>query len=41
MNQLDSLTQFITAVADSGDWHPLAQFQPRDTTEMRLETDPI
>ena len=32
MNQLDALKQFTTVVADTGDFHQLAQFQPRDAT---------
>ena len=32
MNQLDALRQFTTVVADTGDFHQLAQFQPRDAT---------
>jgi transaldolase len=32
MNQLDALKQFTTVVADTGDFHQLAQFQPQDAT---------
>ncbi len=32
MNQLDVLKQFTTVVADTGDFHQLAQFQPQDAT---------
>ena len=32
MNQLDSLRQYTTVVADTGDFHQLAAFQPRDAT---------
>ena len=32
MNQLEALKQFTTVVADTGDFHQLAQFQPRDAT---------
>src|SRR6476646_6130406 len=32
MNQLDSLKQFTTVVADTGDFKQLAQFQPQDAT---------
>jgi len=32
MNQLESLKQFTTVVADTGDFRQLAQFQPRDAT---------
>ena len=32
MNQLDALKQCTTVVADTGDFHQLAQFQPRDAT---------
>ena len=32
MNQLDQLKQFTTVVADSGDFHQLAQYTPRDAT---------
>ena len=32
MNQLDALKQYTTVVADTGDFHQLAQFQPRDAT---------
>ncbi|CAM4042551.1 transaldolase [Comamonas aquatilis] len=32
MNQLDALRQFTTVVADTGDFHQLAQFQPQDAT---------
>jgi transaldolase len=32
MNQLDALKQFTTVVADTGDFHQLARFQPRDAT---------
>ena len=32
MNQLDALRQYTTVVADTGDFHQLAQFQPRDAT---------
>ena len=32
MNQLDALKQWTTVVADTGDFHQLAQFQPRDAT---------
>src|SRR3990167_2579858 len=32
MNQLDALRQLTTVVADTGDFHQLAQFQPRDAT---------
>ena len=32
MNQLDSLKQFTTVVADSGDFRQLAQFKPQDAT---------
>ncbi|MGE0496786.1 MAG: transaldolase [Ramlibacter sp.] len=32
MNQLDALKQFTTVVADTGDFHQLARFQPQDAT---------
>jgi transaldolase len=32
MNQLDTLKQFTTVVADTGDFKQLAQFQPQDAT---------
>ena len=32
MNQLEALKQYTTVVADTGDFHQLAQFQPRDAT---------
>lgn len=32
MKQLDALRQFTTVVADTGDFHQLAQFQPQDAT---------
>ena len=32
MNQLDALKQYTTVVADTGDYHQLAQFQPQDAT---------
>ena len=32
MNQLEALKQFTTVVADTGDFHQLAQFQPRGAT---------
>ncbi|MGI9153807.1 MAG: transaldolase family protein, partial [Rubrivivax sp.] len=32
MNQLDQLKQFTTVVADTGNFHQLAQFTPRDAT---------
>ncbi len=32
MNQLDALKQFTTVVADTGDFHQLAQFHPQDAT---------
>ncbi|WP_027014098.1 transaldolase [Comamonas composti] len=32
MNQLDALRQYTTVVADTGDFHQLAQFQPQDAT---------
>ncbi len=32
MNQLDRLKQFTTVVADSGDFHQLAKYSPRDAT---------
>lgn len=32
MNQLDRLKQFTTVVADTGDFHQLAQFAPQDAT---------
>ena len=32
MNQLEALKQFTTVVADTGDFHQLAQFEPRDAT---------
>lgn len=32
MNQLDALKRFTTVVADTGDFHQLAQYQPRDAT---------
>ena len=32
MNQLDTLKQFTTVVADTGDFNQLAQFQPQDAT---------
>ena len=32
MNQLDALKQFTTVVADTGDFHQLAQFKPQDAT---------
>ncbi|MFM8756665.1 MAG: transaldolase [Limnohabitans sp.] len=32
MNQLQALKQSTTVVADTGDFHQLAQFQPRDAT---------
>ncbi|MDR2990564.1 MAG: transaldolase, partial [Burkholderiaceae bacterium] len=32
MNQLQALRQFTTVVADTGDFHQLAQFQPQDAT---------
>ncbi len=32
MNQLDALRQWTTVVADTGDFHQLAQFKPRDAT---------
>lgn len=32
MNQLDALRQYTTVVADTGDFHQLAQFRPQDAT---------
>jgi transaldolase len=32
MNQLDALKQVTTVVADTGDFHQLARFQPQDAT---------
>ena len=32
MNQLEALKQYTTVVADTGDFHQLAQFQPQDAT---------
>jgi transaldolase len=32
MNQLQALRQFTTVVADTGDFHQLARFQPQDAT---------
>nr|WP_315187488.1 transaldolase [uncultured Albidiferax sp.] len=32
MNQLDQLRQYTTVVADTGDFHQLAQFAPQDAT---------
>ena len=32
MNQLQALKQYTTVVADTGDFHQLAQFQPHDAT---------
>ena len=32
MNQLDTLKQFTTVVADTGDFHQIAAFSPRDAT---------
>lgn len=32
MNQLQALKQWTTVVADTGDFHQIAQFQPRDAT---------
>ncbi len=32
MNQLDALKQFTTVVADTGDFHQMAQFRPQDAT---------
>jgi transaldolase len=32
MSQLDTLKQFTTVVADTGDFHQLAQFKPQDAT---------
>ncbi len=32
MNALDALKQFTTVVADTGDFHQLAQFRPQDAT---------
>ncbi len=32
MNQLEALRQFTTVVADTGDFHQLAAFRPRDAT---------
>jgi transaldolase len=32
MHQLDALKQFTTVVADTGDFHQLAQFRPQDAT---------
>ena len=32
MNQLDALKQFTTVVADTGDFHQLAAYAPRDAT---------
>jgi transaldolase len=32
MNQLEALRQWTTVVADTGDFHQLAQFKPRDAT---------
>ena len=32
MNQLDALKQCTTVVADTGDFHQIAQFQPQDAT---------
>jgi transaldolase len=32
MNQLEQLKQFTTVVADTGNFHQLAQFTPRDAT---------
>lgn len=32
MSQLDALRQFTTVVADTGDFHQLAQFRPQDAT---------
>ena len=32
MNQLEYLKQYTTVVADTGDFHQLAQYQPQDAT---------
>ena len=32
MNQLETLKQFTTVVADTGDFHQLSAFQPQDAT---------
>ena len=32
MNQLEAIKQYTTVVADTGDFHQLAQFQPQDAT---------
>ena len=32
MNQLEALKQFTTVVADTGDFHQIAAFAPRDAT---------
>jgi transaldolase len=32
MNQLDALKQYTTVVADTGDFHQMAQFRPQDAT---------
>ncbi len=32
MNQLEALKQYTTVVADTGDFHQLAQFRPQDAT---------
>ena len=32
MNQLQALKQYTTVVADTGDFHQLAQFRPQDAT---------
>lgn len=32
MNQLDTLKQFTTVVADTGDFRQMAQFKPQDAT---------
>ena len=32
MNQLDALKQIPTVVADTGDFHQMAQFRPQDAT---------
>jgi transaldolase len=32
MSQLDTLKQYTTVVADTGDFHQLDQFKPQDAT---------
>ena len=40
MNQLDALKQYTTVVADTGDFHQIADFAPREVSEPMPPTEP-